>query len=478
MGLKDWFNRAFGASVHAVTAGSTASPTLQQSATAFPLHGQDHAWGITQAELFQRLAITPEATADARWQTLPGGHYFGLDIAQVQVGRASRWPDRPINQVWYAVRSDPQVPHLQQAKTIHERFVREFGAPPSGSARFDVRKQTASGSIATWAEWRCGGVRWRYSTYGAPRAQNGANTVGFIALDWDDEVAMAAPFHREWAARNAALAVEITGITGVLTNTILGLNKTLFVSGVVGTGGVIMRSGDGGNTFTRVHSSAKPLRGIAMSGSEVFAVGDTATVVRGSMNGGAFQVEALSGDTTAWATLVDKSGKLTETIAGRDELLGDMITGMDRLFGTLANQNGNLDKTINNAKQMVVSLNARRPELVSSMGSLSRVVRSLGAVTNEVNPALQALITREPGFAAHLVTIEPQLAFMGANLPKMLKGLARVSQDGAYLNVYTCDLNALGFWPGLNDVTPIVVNAATPGNQAWHTPKCRSMANG
>ena len=206
MGLKDWFNRAFGASVHAVTAGSTASPTLQQSATAFPLHGQDHAWGITQAELFRRLAITPEATADARWQTLPGGHYFGLDIAQVQVGRASRWPDRPINQVWYAVRSDPQVPHLQQAKTIHERFVREFGAPPSGSARFDVRKQTASGSIATWAEWRCGGVRWRYSTYGAPRAQNGANTVGFLALDWDDEVAMAAPFHHEWQARNAALA--------------------------------------------------------------------------------------------------------------------------------------------------------------------------------------------------------------------------------------------------------------------------------
>ena len=189
-------------------------------------------------------------------------------------------------------------------------------------------------------------------------------------------------------------------------------------------------------------------------------------------------VQALSGDTTAWATLVDKSGKLTETIAGRDELLGDMISGMDRLFGTLANQNGNLDKTISNAKQMVTSLNARRPELVASMGSLSRVVSQLGAVTNEVNPALQALITREPGFAAHLVTIEPQLAFMGANLPKMLKGLARATQDGGYINVYTCDLNLLGFFPGINDVTPVIVNAATPGNQAQHTPKCRSMANG
>ena len=189
-------------------------------------------------------------------------------------------------------------------------------------------------------------------------------------------------------------------------------------------------------------------------------------------------VQALSGDTTAWATLVDKSGKLTETIAGRDELLGDMISGMDRLFGTLAQQNGNIDKTISNAQKMVTGLNARRPELVASMGSLSRVVRQLGAVTNEVNPALQALITREPGFAAHLVTIEPQLAFMGANLPKMLKGLARATQDGGYINVYTCDLDLLGFFPGLNDVTPVIVNAATPGNQAQHTPKCRSMVNG
>ena len=112
------------------------------------------------------------------------------------------------------------------------------------------------------------------------------------------------------------------------------------------------------------------------------------------------------------------------------------------------------------------------------MGSLSRVMRSLGDVTNEVNPSLQALLKREPGFAAHLVTIQPQLAFMGNNLPKMLKGLARATGEGSYANVYTCDFNALGFFPGLNDVTPIVVAAATPGNKAKYTPKCRNLANG
>ena len=189
-------------------------------------------------------------------------------------------------------------------------------------------------------------------------------------------------------------------------------------------------------------------------------------------------VQALQGDSASWATLVDRTGKLTETFAGRDELLGDLISGLDRLFATLAQQNNNIDTTLNNARQMIGTFNARRPELVASMGSLSRVMRSLGAVTNEVNPALQALITREPGFAAHLVTVEPQLAFLGANLPIMLKGLARATNEGAYAHVSSCDLNALGFFPGLNDVTPIVVAAATPGNKAKHTPKCRNMANG
>ncbi len=189
-------------------------------------------------------------------------------------------------------------------------------------------------------------------------------------------------------------------------------------------------------------------------------------------------IQALQGDSASWATLVDQTGKLTDTFAGRDELLGDMITGLDRVFGTLAQQNDNMEKTLANAQEMVGTFNARRPELVSSMGSLSRVVTQLSAVTNEVNPALQELITREPGFAAHLVSVEPQLAFAGANLPKMLKGLARITNEGSYLNIYVCDLNALAFFPGLNDVTPIVVDAATPGNNAKHTPKCRNMANG
>ena len=122
----------------------------------------------------------------------------------------------------------------------------------------------------------------------------------------------------------------------------------------------------------------------------------------------------------------------------------------------------------------------------SSVGSLAQVTRQLSTIADEVFPSLDEMINREPGFSKHMAGIEPQLAFTGDNLPLLLKGLGRVLGDGAYGSTYVCDLNITGFFPGLNDITTIIVNAATPGNAtpitmknlAWHTPRCRNTVNG
>ncbi len=197
-------------------------------------------------------------------------------------------------------------------------------------------------------------------------------------------------------------------------------------------------------------------------------------------------IETFQGDRSSLTALVDQTTTFTETLAGRDKVLGDTITSLSRVTANLAEQSDNLDHTLSQTSQVVEEFDARRPELKSSMGSLARVTRGLSAVTEEVYPSFNELVDRKPGFAAHMVSIEPQLAFAGTNLPLLLKGLARIAGDGSYANAYACDLNAFGFFPGLNDVTTYIVNAATPGNAhprvndnlGWHTPKCRNMANG
>ena len=197
-------------------------------------------------------------------------------------------------------------------------------------------------------------------------------------------------------------------------------------------------------------------------------------------------LQSLQGDRASIALLVDQSATLTATLSGRDQVLGDLITSLSKVTDNIAAQNDQLDHVLNQARRAVTDLDNRRPALQSSVGSLAQVTRRLGAISDEINPALNELITRQPGFTKHMAGIEPQLAFTGANLPLLLKGLSLVFGEGSYGNAYVCDLNLMGFWPGLNDITTIIVNAATPGNAApitrqnlaWHTPRCRNTANG
>ena len=189
-------------------------------------------------------------------------------------------------------------------------------------------------------------------------------------------------------------------------------------------------------------------------------------------------IASLQGDTSSLTTLISQTSTLTETFAGRDQALGAVITNLNKVVGNLAQQNDNLDGVITQTRAVVDQLDRRRPELVSSVGSLSRVMGRLSASATDVYPALREFVDRKPGVARHLMDVEPQVAFFGDNIPLLLKGLVRVGNQGAYGNAYVCDVNFMGFFPGLNDVVPIIVAAATPGNKMWHTPRCRSTAGG
>lgn len=189
-------------------------------------------------------------------------------------------------------------------------------------------------------------------------------------------------------------------------------------------------------------------------------------------------IQSLQGDQGSITALVAQTSELTESFAGRDEELGTVITDLNAVMGNLARHKESLDQVLTQVQAAVATFDGRRQELVDSAGSMARVMRQLSTISDEVYPSLNELVEREPGFAQHLVSIEPQLAFTGANLPLLLKGFARITSEGSYANAYACDLNATGFFPGLNDVVPIVVDAATPGNDARYSPKCRNMANG
>lgn len=186
-------------------------------------------------------------------------------------------------------------------------------------------------------------------------------------------------------------------------------------------------------------------------------------------------VGAFGGDSTSILTLTTQASALAQTFAGPDEVLGELIGNLNDLMAGLASQNTNLQTMIRQTRGVMSDLAARRQGLVDSVGSINSTVDRLAAIVSNITPDAQQFISRQPGLLDYgLHDGRERLAYLMANTPGLLKGIARVMQEGSYINGYACDLD-FGLWRDLYYWWRGFVAAATPGNghEVWHTQACR-----
>ncbi len=184
-------------------------------------------------------------------------------------------------------------------------------------------------------------------------------------------------------------------------------------------------------------------------------------------------IQSLQGDSSSVLTLVTQTSALAESLAGPDAILGDVITNLNDVTAILAKQNDNLEAVIGQSRDALVTLSERRDQLVTSTGSIDRSVERLAVIMAAVYPQLHDLIARQPGLLGlYTGDARQRLAVFGSNLPLVLKGIARATQEGSYVNGYICDINSTIF-AFLSRVIPGTVKLASPGNVVQHSPICQ-----
>lgn len=183
-------------------------------------------------------------------------------------------------------------------------------------------------------------------------------------------------------------------------------------------------------------------------------------------------IKALQGDAGSLTVLVQQLSTLAQTIAGPDQVLGSVIANLNQVIGGLAERSGEFSTLIAQTRTIVDGLARHREEILTTLTETSAVADRMATVLEQDRPALDEMLNREPGFTKHFEENKDQFAYLGFNLPALMKGLARPSQEGPYLNVYLCNLNFTAV-PALSDLIPAVVAMATPSGTAEQSPICR-----
>lgn len=183
-------------------------------------------------------------------------------------------------------------------------------------------------------------------------------------------------------------------------------------------------------------------------------------------------IEAMQGDARAVTTLITETSRLAQAVAGPDELLGKVIVSLNNVVANIAAQGDQLQTTLSQVRTVVDGLNGRRGELITSLGAISSVVGRLAAVITGVAPDLNELLARQPGFLATLVGNPDGVATLGANLPAVFKGLARITGDSTAMSAQACDFN-FTILDLITPVVPAIIDSATPGGQRKYSAQCR-----
>ncbi|BBX65149.1 Mce family protein Mce3B [Mycobacterium saskatchewanense] len=160
------------------------------------------------------------------------------------------------------------------------------------------------------------------------------------------------------------------------------------------------------------------------------------------------QVNALSGQLIAafqnqGATLgsfLEQTTALTNTLADRDQLIGQVIVNLNTVLGSLGDQSTQFAKAVDSLSKLVGTLAGRRQDISNSMAYANAAAGSVADLLLQARPPLQKVVHETDRTASTVLADKEWFDNLLATLPDTYKVLSRQALYGDFFAFYLCDL--------------------------------------
>ena len=162
-------------------------------------------------------------------------------------------------------------------------------------------------------------------------------------------------------------------------------------------------------------------------------------------------VTVFQGQGGTVASILSQTAQLTATLADRDQAIGEVITNLNTVLGTVNKHQREFDSTISNLEILVTGLKNRADPLAGAIADISNASGTLAGLLADDRPLLQQTLGK-------LETIQQPFADDPAKLDKLLTeyptAINLIGRAGGvygdFFNFYLCDLTLTlnGLQPG------------------------------
>ncbi|WKN50274.1 MCE family protein [Nocardioides sp. Arc9.136] len=152
-------------------------------------------------------------------------------------------------------------------------------------------------------------------------------------------------------------------------------------------------------------------------------------------------IEVLQGESGTVQGLLARTASLSNTLADRDELIGEVITNLDRLLGTVDRRRTQLSELVVGLKDWMGNLAEDRRVIGDSVTNLADLTDTVADLLTRARPLLAEDVR---GLRTLMRTLSKKenleiLSGLLERLPEAMTDQTRIGTYGSWYNYYLCD---------------------------------------
>ena len=153
-------------------------------------------------------------------------------------------------------------------------------------------------------------------------------------------------------------------------------------------------------------------------------------------------VQTLQGEAGNVQSLLGRVSSLTNTLAGRDQLIGDVVDNLSEVLDMLGDRDDELTNTISTLREFVGGLKKDRKDILNSLDSVSELTEETASLLVDGRPLIRddikqlRRLTKNLSEKKTLRQLEGSLQIM----PIKMNKLGHFVESGSIFNQYLCNM--------------------------------------
>ncbi len=177
-------------------------------------------------------------------------------------------------------------------------------------------------------------------------------------------------------------------------------------------------------------------------------------------------ISALQGQGATIGSFLSQTAALTNTLADRDQLIGEVIVNLNTVLGSLAGQSDQFGKAVEALSDLVATLSDRRQDIANGLAYSNAAAGTIADLLVEARPPLQNVVNETDRAAGQVLSDHDYFDNLLNTLPDSYQVLNRQGLYGDFFSFYLCDvalkLNGKGGQPVYVKVAGQATGRCTP----------------